>query len=132
MVATKEGLNAYDIISKYDLWSKIAPHIQTKKNKGLTYEECKVIVSTWKVLPSRSKGSSKKDIKVYGRIKDRGWEDLLKDVPKVKRGKKTKRTNEEVLREARRRHWMNKKGLTKEQWLEKENKRNNNFTLNTK
>jgi len=132
----EEGIKLYNVIRKLsnEKYQELAPHLYKYKRKrgGLTREECKVIVSTWKVLPSRSKGSSKKDIKVYARIKDRKWDDLLKDVPRTKRGQKTKRTDEEVRREARRRHWMIKKGLTEEQWLEKENKRNNNFTLNKK
>ena len=89
MVATKEGQNAYDIITKYNIWDKVAPHIQTSKRKALSYEECKKIVSTWKELPTRSKGSSKSDLKIYGRIADRGWNELLDVVPRTKRGKKT-------------------------------------------
>ena len=136
MVACKEGKTVYEIINKRDIWAEVAPHIQMKKRKGMTYEECKEITSKWTVRPTRKNNASDSDRKVMTRILDRGWLDLVSHIPNRRGQKSNSRNSEEVKREARRRHWMIKKGLTKEQWLIKEQEYQNtkkpNFTLNTK
>ncbi len=88
----EEGIKLYEILRKQsnEKYQKLAPHIYKYKRKrgGLTREECKTIIDTWSELPTRSKGSPKEDLKVYNRIKDRKWDDLLNNVPRAKRGKK--------------------------------------------
>jgi superfamily II DNA/RNA helicase len=119
MTADREGVKVLQIINKRDIWEDIAPHIQTEKRKGLSFDMCKKIVLTWKELPSRSKNSPIEDIKVYQRIFDRGWKELFDLVPKSKRGKKTKRSDDEVLKSARTQHWI-KKGLSNKEIEQKE------------